>query len=283
MKDSTFQAVSYWNKGEKQKYIISEEKIKIKGTDTASKEITSYEVEILVLDSTENTYTIQWTYLNLKTNSSNEIIQKLMNINKDMKLIYKIDDVGTFIEVVNWKEIKEFIHTSMAVIKNEMKSIPEIEKVFNQIEKMYSSREAIESAAIKDIQQFHSFHGGKYKLGETIEGKLQLTNIFGGKPFDADMTVFLDEINIDENNAIVRSTQEINKEQLTNATYEYLKKMAENMKIDGPKREDLKDLKNETLTASRIHGSGWIVYSVQTTTINAGEQTNIEERIIEIK
>lgn len=55
------------------------------------------------------------------------------------------------------------------------------------------------------------------------------------------------------------------------------------MKITPPKREDLKDLKNETLTASRIHGTGWIVYSVQTITIISDNVTNIEERTIELK
>jgi hypothetical protein len=81
----------------------------------------------------------------------------------------------------------------------------------------------------------------------------------------------------------MRATQEVNKEQLTNATFDYLTKMANIMKIKSPKREDLKDLKNETLTASRIHGTGWIVYSVQTTTVTSDNLTNIEERIIELK
>ena len=60
-------------------------------------------------------------------------------------------------------------------------------------------------------------------------------------------------------------------------------KMAENMKVKKPERSDLKDLKNEILTASRIHGSGWIVYSVKTTTVNSGDITSIEECEIEIK
>ena len=63
----------------------------------------------------------------------------------------------------------------------------------------------------------------------------------------------------------------------------YMVKMAENMKVEKPKRSDLKDLKNEILIASRIHSSGWIVYSIKTTTINSGDITNIEECEIEIK
>ena len=35
--DSTFQAVTYWNKGETQQYDFKTRKIKIKGADTTSK------------------------------------------------------------------------------------------------------------------------------------------------------------------------------------------------------------------------------------------------------
>jgi hypothetical protein len=116
-----------------------------------------------------------------------------------------------------------------------------------------------------------------------LKGQLKVPNLLGTEPFDSDFTIYLSEINEADNNFIMRATQEVNKEQLTNATFDYLTKMANIMKIKSPKREDLKDLKNETLTASRIHGTGWIVYSVQTTTVTSDNLTNIEERIIELK
>jgi hypothetical protein len=281
--DSTFQAVTYWNKGETQQYDFKNQKIKIKGADTTSKETTTYNVEVLVLDSTEKTYTVQWTYKNIITSDPNPAIQKLTTMNKDMKVIFKTDEVGIFLEVVNWKEIKDFISKALQTITKDFDKVPEMKNVFAQLEKMYSTKEGIENGAIKDIQQFHSFYGSKYKLGEVIEGKLQLANMFGGKPFDADFNVYLDEINQEDNNVILRSAQEVNKEQLTNETFAYMLKMAENMKVKKPERSDLKDLKNEILTASRIHGSGWIVYSVKTTTVNSGDITSIEECEIEIK
>jgi hypothetical protein len=283
MADSTAQVITYWDKGEKQNYSVSAEKIKIKGTDTTSREITTYDVEITVLKADDKSYTIEWFYKNLTTNSQNPTVQKLMNITKDMKVVFKTDELGVFVEVVNWKEIKDYIQKATTTLSKGIKDIPEMEKVIKQIETTYSTKAAIESASIKDIQQFHTFHGAKYKLGEVLEGQLKVPNIFGVEPFDSDFTVYLDEINEEDNNFIMRATQEINKEQLTDATFNYLTTMAKNMKIDPPKREDLKELSNETLTASRIHGTGWVIYSVQTTTVTSDNVTNIEERIIEIK
>jgi hypothetical protein len=281
--DSTAQVITYWDKGEKQNYSVTTKKIKLKGTDTASKDITTYDVEITVLNQADKSYTIQWLYKDIKTNSTNQTIQKLMNITKDMKVIFKTDELGAFTEVVNWKEIRDYIQKATTSLSKEFAVILEMDKLLKQIAVTYSSKEAVESAAIKDIRQFHTFHGAKYKLGEVLKGQLKVPNLLGTEPFDSDFTIYLSEINEADNNFIMRATQEVNKEQLTNATFDYLIKMANIMKIKSPKREDLKDLKNETLTASRIHGTGWIVYSVQTTTVTSDNLTNIEERIIELK
>jgi hypothetical protein len=281
--DSTAQVITYWDKGEKQNYSVTTKKIKLKGTDTASKDITTYDVEITVLNQADKSYTIQWLYKDIKTNSTNQTIQKLMNITKDMKVIFKTDELGAFTEVVNWKEIRDYIQKATTSLSKEFAVILEMDKLLKQIAVTYSSKEAVESAAIKDIRQFHTFHGAKYKLGEVLKGQLKVPNLLGTEPFDSDFSIYLSEINEADNNFIMRATQEVNKEQLTNATFDYLIKMANIMKIKSPKREDLKDLKNETLTASRIHGTGWIVYSVQTTTVTSDNLTNIEERIIELK
>ncbi len=283
MVDSTAQVITYWEKGDKQNYSLTAKNIRIKGNDTTSNEVTTYDVEIIVLNANDKSYIIEWLYKNIATNSLNPSVQKLMNMKKDMKVVYKTDELGVFIEVVNWKEIKSYIQKTTSALKKDFKDIPEMDKVLKQIEATYSTKEAIESASIKDIQQFHTFHGAKYKLGEVLEVKLKVPSIYVKEPFDSDVTVYLDEINEEDNNFIMRATQEVNKEQLTNATFDYLTTLAKNMKVDPPKLEDLKDLTNETLTASRIHGTGWVIYSVQTTIVNSGDTTNIEERIIEIK
>lgn len=148
---------------------------------------------------------------------------------------------------------------------------------------MYSSKEAIEASAIKDIQQFHTFHGGRYKLGEVLEGQTQVPNLIGADPFDSDVTVCLDEISEDHDIFVISAKQEVNREQLTNATFEYMTKLANAMGVVPPKREDLKELKQETTTLSKIHGTGWVVYSLQTTNVTSADITRIEERTIEIK
>ena len=283
MKDSTVQTIGYWDKKEKQTYTVSTDKFKLKGTDTTSKENMKYEVEITILDSTAKTYTIEWFYKNFSMETTNELMKKIMSIAQDMKVVIKTDDVGAFVEVVNWQEVRDFIRKATDKTRKEFKDIPKMDAVIKQIEGTYSTKEAIESASISDIQQFYTFHGAKYKLGETLEGKIKVPNLYGSEPFDSDFTLYLDEINTDDNNYIMRATQSVNKEQLTEATFNYLVGLSKKMGVPPPTRDEIKELKNETLTASRIHGSGWIVYSVQTKTITSDNITNIEERLIELK
>ena len=60
VKDSTVQVIGYWAKQETQSYNISYNKFKIKSKDTISRELMNYEVDIKIIDSTANSYTIEW-------------------------------------------------------------------------------------------------------------------------------------------------------------------------------------------------------------------------------
>ena len=78
-----------------------------------------------------------------------------------------------------------------------------VDALIKQVEDMYSSKEAIESGVIKDIQQYYSFHGGAYLLGEKLTGNMQLPNLYGGPPFDAGVVLWLYESDQPNNNFIL--------------------------------------------------------------------------------
>jgi len=283
VQDSTVQVIGYWSKQETQSYDISYEKYKIKSKDTISRELMKYEVDIKIIDSTENSYTIEWFYKNYSIDTDNELVRKLTSIANDISVKIKTDEFGAFIEIVNWEEIRDYLTKVTETLKDELKDVPNHEKIIANVMKVYSTKESIEANAIKDALQFYQFHGVKYTLGEELGGKLETTNNYGGNPFETDVRYSLDEINEIDGNSILRSTQAINSEQLTDATYNYLEKLG-TFGDKFPPRNEFPSLTNVTYTASRIHGeSGWIIYSIETKEITAEETTNVEERIIEIK
>jgi hypothetical protein len=289
MVGSTVQVITHWKKGEKQDYALTVEKIQLKGTDTISRKLATNDVEITVLKQRRDSYTIQWLYKSIKTNNAAPTTQQLMNIAKDMKVIYKIDELGAFQELTNWKELRKYFQKTYKTLREKYKASPEMDKLITQIEETFLTKEAIEIFAIKDIQHFHSFHGAEYKLGEILETEMEYPNLFGTY-FDVELTECLDEINKEDDNYVMKASREINREQLINTTFEYLTKTLKNINVTMPiTHEDLKDLKNEILTTSRIHGTGWVIYSVQTTVITVMSDnmdaniTTIEKRIIKRK
>jgi len=283
LKDSTVQVIGFWDRAEKQSYAVSLEKYKVNGSDTSAREKLKYDVEITIKDSTANSYTIEWFYRNYTTSSQNTLVQKMLAASEDVKILIKTDEFGAIQEVVNWQEVRDYIKKTTTMMRKEFKDVPNMDGIIDQVEKMYLTKGAVESQAILDAHQFYTFHAGKYKLGEVLEGRLKTANLYGTEPFDTDLTVYLDEINSEDNNYILRSTQIVNPQQLADATWTFLTAMATKMGKPGPKREELNNIANETTTASRIHGSGWVVYSIQTKTVTVDKTQTIEERIIEIK
>ncbi|MDD2528874.1 MAG: hypothetical protein PHT26_12625 [Lentimicrobiaceae bacterium] len=281
--DSTVQVIAYWDKLEKQTFSISNEKVKIQAGDTITRDLTRYEVDITVLDSTQNEYVLNWYYHDYVVESDNEMIMKLSSIIEHMNVQIKTDEMGTLIEVINWHDIRDFIYKGTSMLKQELKDIAGIEDMIQKYEVMYNSKEAIEANAINEISQFHYFHGLNYKMWEEHSYDTQLANMYGGAPFDASVEFWLDDINNEEDHATFRMQQTIDSVQLTDETYRYLSKMAGEMQITLPSRAEFPAVHHQTWLASVIHESGWPLYSVQTREITSGDIIQSEECIIFLK
>ncbi|MBK8546917.1 MAG: hypothetical protein IPL63_05895 [Saprospiraceae bacterium] len=282
MEDTTARSIVL-GKREKQNYWVTFDVFKVNGSDTTSRDNLTYDIEITVLTADEKSYTVEWRFKNAVTTSQLPALKNQVPLINGKKIVIKTNELGAFQEVVNWKELKAFMQTAIIKAKKEYQNDPEKDNYFKQIEGEYKTKETIEASAIKEILQFHNFHGGKYKLGEVLEGKTTQSNPYGPQPFDVDITVVLDEINVDEDNFTLRSWQEINKEQLADATFNYLTKSANSMKVKPPTREDVKNLTNETFTSSVVHPTGWMLFTMEIKTVTQGNIKNIEERIIELK
>jgi hypothetical protein len=286
MKDSTVQVIGFWDKNEKQTYKLSQCKYKIVNNDTISRDTASSEVYITVIDSTTNSYTIEWLYKNIKTNDKLPVMRKLAALAENIRVVVKTSELGEFQGIMNWEEVAGQVKSILNQIKPELTNIPGGDKVLDQIASIYSTKEAIENSAYKEIPLFYAFHGGRYKLQEEMHGKVKLPNILGGEQFDGDMTVWLDEImpGDDENYSILRAIQTTDKEQLTTAVTKFIADLGKNMGTDIPlKEEDFKDLKNNVEIGMSIHNGGWPIYGMQTTEVSMQGTTAISVLSFEIQ
>jgi hypothetical protein len=283
LSDSTVKAIAYWEKGDKQSYAVTSESYKINNEDTTNHQIIRYKIDVNIIDSTANAYVMDFHYHSYKV-EGDEMLAKIMNkLSTDLTVRVKTDEFGTFQEVINWKEVQKRVIQAIDVVKNELKEIPNLDLLIENFKKIYNSKEAIETTAITDIQLFLAFFGVEYKFDSEISSSIQMPNGLGGEPFDTDVVIWLDEIDPEENDYLIRMNRVTNSTQLTKATFEYINTMAETLGGQKIKFEDFPLVMNNVWTASRIHGSGWVLQAIETKETVSHGITQINELSITLE
>ncbi len=277
LNDSTVQFVGYWNLNETQLYHIVNQKYKINGLDTVSRQTISYDSEITIMDSTANGYTIKWTYKNYDFNTDDKFTEKMMKLAQDMSVIYTTNELGEFQEVKNVEEIKSIINKSLDSLELEFKDIPAIKPVVQQVRQTFTSKEAIQTAGINEILLFHSPFGSRFNVNTLYSNDTQLSNLYGGKPFDAKVESEIVEVDEENNSAVLKIFTTVDSKQSTEAVYNYLKQLAGSMNIPEPNKNDIPEMNIATRFATNVHlPSGWVLYALNIKDVTSGEYVNAE-------
>ena len=123
-KDESVDIVGYWNLNEKLNYIIDNRKYKITSNDSTKTEYYKYSVELFVKDSASKSYQFEWVYSRFETNIENKVLQKLKQINEGLKVKVITTEIGQFVGIANYEEIKQKVKPLFSAIKAEFKDTP---------------------------------------------------------------------------------------------------------------------------------------------------------------
>ncbi|MCX2745576.1 hypothetical protein OO013_16970 [Mangrovivirga sp. M17] len=255
--DSSVQVISYWDLNESQNYTIHEERMSLKGTDTTSYLIIKYDVEITVTDSSESSYLISWHFQNVESgpgNKENKVHDSMM---KGLTFKYYTDEFGSLRKIINTQEVKEAL----------IKKVDSLEKL-NDISLSYQAlADRIEKNTREKINQFHEFHGSELIYKETYEFESELAGYDKEDEMLVTTYLWLDDVDMEDYTYILQKEQK--------ADEELLKKIF-------PKNS-IKDPAYTTWLASRIHDSGWLIYSIREIEQKTAEYTRTEKTIIELE
>lgn len=185
--------------------------------------------------------------------------------NDSISIKFKTDELGAFKKALNLDELLLFYKNKFDKIIAKTTS-PELKKKFNDLN-------FIKQNSYKYLLNFYTFHGAKYDLKKDYKGKMKTGNNYGGAPFDTDVNVWLDEIDSENNNFIMRSYQKLDSIQLKKAISKFLKLSEDNVP----------EITHETYIANRIHGTGWTTYSILTKEVKSENSKNVEEFILNMK
>lgn len=281
IKDSSFSVITYWNKGEKMKYSVVQESYQLKDVDTVGRTENTYDIEIEVQDSTASAYLLKCKYLNNKTDSKDEFEQKILQLGNEISVIVKTNEYGIFQEVVNWREIKHFIKGALDTLRAMNTDKPNLQTLINQVAGMYNSKEVIENTTIKEIRRLLYFNGLKYKIGKMKSGDTKVANLYGGEPMDAYYELECTEVDTTDDFGVVRYYSEVDSDQATEATYNYLNSLTKEFNTEGLNREEFPQVTIQDLTVSSIEGySGCVLYSINIKTAGAENNKKIERIVM---
>jgi len=241
--DSTKVAfVSYWSIGDSYSFKVSKIKQQWKEGKQTKDEEKSYIANFTVIDSTDTSYTISWSYEN-DLKSTYKIPEKLLNKFSKYKLTeikYKTSEVGDFIEILNWKEVGGIMNALFddvvaALGEKDIEKQKMIQTAMEPMKQIYSSKQGIEQLVFKELQYFHFPMGLEYDITKPLMYEEELPNMFGGKPIKANAKLYFEDVDFEEGFCVVKQEMDLD----PNDTKKMLKQVFKRMKLGdkAPKKE----------------------------------------------
>jgi hypothetical protein len=226
--------VSYWSNGDDYNFKVTKIKQQWKGKDLIKNDSIQYIANFKVIDSTSNSYKINWSYeTNLKNtyNIPEELLKKFEKY-KITNVIYLTSELGEFKGIVNWKEIGTVMTNMFYDLINFRSRQDELAK--SKLKKsllplinLYKTKQGIEQLVLSELQYFHFPFGLEYNISEPLIYEDKLPNMFGGEPIKGNGKIYFENVDFEERFCLLK--QEVNLD--ASDTRKLLKKMFEKMNI----------------------------------------------------
>jgi len=220
--------VAYWSVGDSYDYKITKVRKVWQKEILTKQDSTQYIANFKVIDSTENDYTIQWTFKNEVVRDiqnqlewvteDREMINSILSKSDITEVLYKTTEFGEFVEILNWQELSETLAQLLdEIMKVYQKRIPdkidEFQNAMTPFLDVFSSKEGIEELILPELRYFHFPLGYEFDITEIIEYDQEIPDLFGGHAvkgkgvmsfkvdYDFGLCTIQEEVVIDENDA----------------------------------------------------------------------------------
>lgn len=266
---STVTSITYFELGDYKKYHVTEteEKFADNNDKPVKSTANSYDLVFKVVEATEQSYTIEMTYMNPICNTSagkntwdsEELNNSLVKLTNNMTVRYKTNEMGVFDTIVNLPELGAKMGQAMDLLIKEMgKTIDEKEKdktknaeakkmidlVFGNMKKSFTKPENVEVLFLDDIISMHGLYGFEMTLNKPDDMEITYS-LFDDQAVKGTGKLSLLAINKAGDDCRIELTEEPDKEEMKQYISDYVNKLAE-----GISDEKVMDPKEFKLNAS---------------------------------
>ena len=272
--DSAVSCITNWKLGDTKIYSIVHEKNTVRSGNNSTFKF-AYEAWVTVIDSTAKSYTIKWVFHQPKPATGAAALSDSLPVYNGMSMIFRITDVGGFIELLNWEEVRD-TYVRMLELSLPKKMDSTAVAGLQASKNLFHSKEVVESSLIREIQLFHVPYGYRYSAAE-VTAKTGIASPFGGDPFPAVQTLKLTELDPKKDEFTLAIDLRIDEGSLKGMMDSLFKKM--NIKDDQEMQAAREQYSFDLHGFSEYHfirSSGWIkrLYYKRTTVLAGATQSD---------
>ena len=224
--------VAYWSVGDSYDFTVRKTSKQWTGDSLTKDEISEYTANFEVVDSTDTSYTVVWTYSNELINTW-DIPEEMMNELAKYELnevVYTTTELGEFIGIENWEELSEMMRSMFndvfrIMAKGSESDFDNLMEAARPFLEMYSSKEGIEQMVLPELKLFHFPFGAMIPVGDTVRYEDQFPNLLGGDPIRADARIWFEEVDFDDERSVLVQESRLNREDTMTFLREILSRM----------------------------------------------------------
>lgn len=199
--DSTLNVIAWFCKGDTMKYVYTTSDFSIENGDTVKKsEKLREEFMIVVTDSTKSGYTLEYSTLDIKTDTAGAddigrgLVNTMSDYFKNQKVCFTTDEYGVITGITNWREIRDRIKGGVKIMLDSLYRTKELDSVMPRarfealLNLKYSTEQGVMSG-YEELQTLFSLHGKAFTLGRTDIDESEKDSSYtvvlcGYKPYD---------------------------------------------------------------------------------------------------
>ena len=229
--------IAYWSIGDSYDFKITKINQQWKADKLTSDNKQEYIAKFTVLDSTDKSYIISWTYKN-DLGSTYQIPEKLRNRFAKYEITeikYKTSEVGDFLEVLNWKEVGEVMSNMIDDLvdvlgEGDKEKREKLKSGMEAVKQVYSSQQGIEQMVLKELHYIHFPMGVEFDITEPVLYDETLPNMFGGEPIKAKTEISFESVDHEEGFCVFKQEMALNPEDTKSLIKEVFSRMKLNDK-----------------------------------------------------
>ena len=284
---------SYFDKGESQRYVIKQGKMKYKGETATDSLETKRTITLTVVDSTTEGYVLEVFDENFENDAlgvkalekitGDKKMRTLMMQYTNFKLRFQITLDGEFKVFENMDSLIQLSQNMADFLLKDIKKDEKMQNIMGEVSKTLLSPQVINEKLGAPFRQMFFFHGNEYMADTTINYEDELANFLvpDGKPFPTLASVLYSYDETDSTYINIEQMSEPDEAAITEAIVSWLKKFAP--KDEHAELEKMHLSVFDHLNMEIHQPSGWLTYLFRkrTTTVLDPEKENEDSSNVE--